>query len=109
MVQTAIPEFMTCHLEFSRLGFSPKNEEWRQAPCGMWGVNDFVDICQRFLRFEVTPIWATDRDIDLSTSNGQMFAAMKAWVAQQEKEAIMRRFRRGRQDRIAAGKLDKAT
>jgi hypothetical protein len=36
MVQTAIPEFMTCHLEFSRLGFSPKNEEWRQAPCGMW-------------------------------------------------------------------------
>jgi hypothetical protein len=73
------------------------------------GVNDFVDICQRFLRFEVTPIWATDREIDLSTSNGQMFAAMKAWVAQQEKESIMRRFQRGRQDRIAAGKFDKAT
>ena len=73
------------------------------------GVFEFVDICQRFLRFEVTPLWATDRSIDLTESAGQLIAAAKAWGANQEKESIMRRFRRGRQDRIAAGHLDKAT
>ena len=73
------------------------------------GVFEFVDICQRFLRFAVTPLWATDRSIDLTDSTGQLIAAAKAWGANQEKESIMRRFQRGRQDRIAAGQLDRAT
>jgi DNA invertase Pin-like site-specific DNA recombinase len=73
------------------------------------GVSEFHDICGHSLRFDVTPLWATDRSIDLTNDTGQMLATMKAWAAHDEKEAIMRRLRRGRRDRIAAGNLDKAT
>jgi site-specific DNA recombinase len=73
------------------------------------GIFEFADICQRFLRFDVTPLWATDRDINLTPQTGQLIVAAKAWDAYQEKEAIMRRFRRKRQDRIADGHLDRAT
>ena len=73
------------------------------------GIFEFADICSRFLRFDVTPIWASDHDIDLTTQTGQLIAAAKAWGANQEKEAIVRRFNRGRLDRIAAGHLHRST
>lgn len=69
------------------------------------GVFEFADICQRFLRFGVIPLWATDRDIDLTTPTGQLIAAVKSWAAYQEKEAIARRMRRGKQGRIVRGLL----
>jgi DNA invertase Pin-like site-specific DNA recombinase len=69
------------------------------------GIFEFADICQRFLRFEVTPIWATDREIDLTTPTGQLIAAAKAWGAHQEKLAITRRSQQGKQGLIAQGQL----
>jgi DNA invertase Pin-like site-specific DNA recombinase len=69
------------------------------------GIFEFADICQRFLRFGVTPIWATDREIDLSTPTGQLIAAAKAWGANQEMLAISRRSKQGKQGRIAQGML----
>ncbi len=71
------------------------------------GIFEFADICQRFLRFGVMPVWSTDRDIDLSTPTGQLIAAAKAWGAQQEALAIARRSKQGKQDRIAQGLLAK--
>lgn len=72
------------------------------------GVFDFADICNRFLRAGVTPVWARDRSIDLTTEMGRLLATIKAFSANQERESLVRRFRDGKQGRIARGLLGRA-
>jgi site-specific DNA recombinase len=72
------------------------------------GAFSFADICNRFLRFGVMPVWATDRAVDLTTPDGQLLALFYAWRAQMERDSISRRFQRGKQERLRQGKLARA-
>jgi DNA invertase Pin-like site-specific DNA recombinase len=74
----------------------------RTTRAGEW---DLSDICKRFLRHDVEPLWASDPEWDLTTPEGQHEASDAAWEAYRDKKRIMRRFNSGKMERIENGQL----